>query len=305
MKPYSSQSPREDTAEKTSISLPFGNRESLKSGLCQDILPQYTRTLRPQEGSFHFHEDYELFLFLDGRADILVEQSRYALQRGSLLAFHSSEVHRASPDPAFPYERLVVHFHPRVIQNLPLDPPPLLSCFLNRRPGEKNAVVLQGEELEGYIKAGLRLVAAVEKKPSFWEGESLSCLLEILVRANRAFQKELALSSKLPLSHFVEDAMAYVSHFLSAPLTVSQVAKHLHVDVSYLSHCFREQTGVSLYHYILMKKIALARTLLSAGASVAEACEGSGFGDCDNFSRTFKKYVGTSPGKYRVLHKGG
>lgn len=167
MKPFSSQSPREDTAEKAPVSLPFRNRESLKSGLCQDILPQYTRTLRPQEGSFHFHEDYELFLFLEGKADILVEQSRYALQRGSLLAFHSSEVHRASPDPAFPYERLVVHFHPRVIQNLPLDPSPLLSCFLNRRPGEKTLWYCRGTNWKGIYMPVCGLLRQWKRSPPF------------------------------------------------------------------------------------------------------------------------------------------
>ena len=54
-------------------------RNCLKADLSQDILPQYQRTFSSPQGEFHFHEDYELFLFLDGKADIFVEQSRYML----------------------------------------------------------------------------------------------------------------------------------------------------------------------------------------------------------------------------------
>lgn len=71
-------------------------KKPCRADLSQDILPQYQRTFSSPQGEFHFHEDYELFLFLDGKADIFVEQSRYMLERGSLLAFHSSEVHRAA-----------------------------------------------------------------------------------------------------------------------------------------------------------------------------------------------------------------
>lgn len=277
-------------------------RNGLKADLSQDILPQHRRTFSSPQGEFHFHEDYELFLFLEGKADVFVERSRYTLERGSLLAFHSSEVHRAAPDPSLPYERLVVHFHPRVVQGLPLEGRSLLSCFLNRRAGEKNAVLLQGGELEAYIRAGMGLLSVMEERPAFWEAEALSLLLRVLTLANRAFERTLSLPQ--PLSPFVEEAMEYIDRSLSSPLTVAELARELHVDASYLNRRFREQTGASLYHYILMKKIALAKILLAKGAQVNDACEGAGFGDCNNFSRTFKKYVGVPPGQYRLLHRG-
>lgn len=280
-------------------------KKPCRADLSQDILPQYQRTFSSPQGEFHFHEDYELFLFLDGKADIFVEQSRYMLERGSLLAFHSSEVHRAAPEPSLPYERLVVHFHPRVIHSLPLENCRLLSFFLGRRPGEKNAVLLKGEELEDYLNTGIKLFTTMQEKPSCWEAEALSYLLQLLAMANRAFEKALSLPQKRPLSPFVEEAMEEIAHSLSSPLTVRELARRLHVDASYLNHRFREQTGASLYHYILMKKIALAKTLLSQGATVTGACEGAGFGDCNNFSRTFKKYVGITPGKYGQLYRRG
>ena len=253
-------------------------KKPCRADLSQDILPQYQRTFSSPQGEFHFHEDYELFLFLDGKADIFVEQSRYMLERGSLLAFHSSEVHRAAPDPSLPYERLVVHFHPRVIHSLPLENCRLLSFFLGRRPGEKNAVLLKGEELEDYLHTGIKLFTTMQEKPSCWEAEALSYLLQLLAMANRAFEKALSLPQKRPLSPFVEEAMEEIAHSLSSPLTVRELARRLHVDASYLNHRFREQTGASLYHYILMKKIALAKTLLSQGATVTGACEGAGLG---------------------------
>ena len=166
-------------------------------------------------------------------------------------------------------------------------------------------MLLKGKELEDYLHTGMKLFTTMQEKPSCWEAEALSYLLQLLALANRAFEKALSLPQKRPLSPFVEEAMEEIAHSLSSPLTVRELARRLHVDASYLNHRFREQTGASLYHYILIKKIALAKTLLSQGATVTGACEGSGFGDCNNFSRTFKKYVGTTPGKYGQLYRRG
>ena len=51
--------------------------------------------------------------------------------------------------------------------------------------------------------------------------------------------------------------------------------------------------------YILVRRVALAKSLLAQGYTVAETCHLSGFNDYSNFIRTFKKVTGATPGKFR------
>ena len=70
-----------------------------------------------------------------------------------------------------------------------------------------------------------------------------------------------------------------------------------------MSHLFKRETGSTIFQYILVKRIAMAREFLSMGTSVAETCVQSGFGDYANFIRTFKKITGYSPGHFKKMSR--
>ncbi|WP_244169688.1 MULTISPECIES: AraC family transcriptional regulator [Paenibacillus] len=50
--------------------------------------------------------------------------------------------------------------------------------------------------------------------------------------------------------------------------------------------------------HVLDRRIALAKSCLSGGLSITEACYQSGFSDYANFIRSFTKTVGISPGRF-------
>lgn len=50
--------------------------------LNESIVLMDKRTEGPGDARFHFHEDYEIFLFLEGDVDLYIEQSVHHMQRG-------------------------------------------------------------------------------------------------------------------------------------------------------------------------------------------------------------------------------
>ncbi|MNC57806.1 Multiple antibiotic resistance protein MarA [compost metagenome] len=92
--------------------------------------------------------------------------------------------------------------------------------------------------------------------------------------------------------------MTYIDNHLHLALSLEGIAEELSVDKYYLSHLFKQQTGGTLYRYVLLKKITLAKQLLTAGNSVSDTCYLSGFNDYANFIRTFKNFTGHTPGQY-------
>lgn len=261
----------------------------------ESISAAHTRSDKPGPFAFHFHDNYELFFFLSGKADMFVEQSRYPLARGNLLLFNSNEIHRVFPQPEVPYERMTIHFDPGLIRALPLKNSNLLSSFQDRVPGSGNAVLLADTQFEAYYALVKALITHLQEPAR--DALALAALIQILAIADEAFSR--VSPGSLPFSGFVQQAVVYIDENLTNPLALKDIAAHLSIDPFYLSHSFKQQTGVPVYHYVLIKKIVLAKTLLARGLSAQQTCEQAGFGDYNNFSRTFKKYVGVSPAAYK------
>ena len=63
-------------------------------------------------------------------------------------------------------------------------------------------------------------------------------------------------------------------------------------------HLFKEETGYTLYNYILKKRVMKASDLLKSGMLAGEVCAQCGFGDYSSFVRAFKKEFQLSPKQY-------
>lgn len=272
---------------------------SMQSG----VLAGHNRSVHASalDFDFHFHDRCELLFFLGGKGEMLVEQTRYPLTPGSLLVFNANEVHRVFPGPDLPYERITIHFDPALIQGLPLGECDLLSCFRDRPAGTGNATLLAGQPFREYHRLADELVALLKGADPAREAGALARLVELLAIANRGFRS--AAPAPPAFTGFVAEAIAWMEGHLAEEFTIAALARHHSVSPFHFSHAFKRQTGASPYHYILVKRIALAKQLLSEGHSCTQACEQAGFGDYNNFSRTFKKYVGAIPSAYRRAHR--
>ncbi|MEG2350978.1 MAG: AraC family transcriptional regulator, partial [Hungatella sp.] len=94
----------------------------------------------------------------------------------------------------------------------------------------------------------------------------------------------------------------YIDQHLSEALSLESISTACSLDKYYLSHLFKKETESTIFQYILVKRIAQAKELLSLGSSVTEACQQSGFNDYANFIRSFKKVTGYSPGHFKKLN---
>lgn len=97
------------------------------------------------------------------------------------------------------------------------------------------------------------------------------------------------------------DVMRYINDHLNEDIGIELLSHQFYMNRSYLSRKFKDEAGCSIREYIILKRVALAKTLLQQGKSVSETCEACGFHDYTNFIRTFKKYAGVSPGQFTKL----
>lgn len=99
---------------------------------------------------------------------------------------------------------------------------------------------------------------------------------------------------------YIQQARNYMESEYMVGITVNEVAVRLGLDRSYFSNLFRESMGRSPQQYLNEVRMTQAASLLmESGCSVTETAASVGYADVFAFSRTFKKYYGISPGRYR------
>lgn len=251
---------------------------------------------------FHFHNNYEILLFMKGEMELYIEQSRYVPVPGTLFAINTEEVHKGSVLSNGEYDRYVIHISDSILQPLLGYDVDLLSCFHNHEPGVQNAVVLSGGEIEEFCRIFGEIRRVLDAEPYGKEVLKITYMAQLMTLVNCAFSHTMMQPAK-PVSSLTAAVMEYVENHLDQQMSLESIASALYLDKYYVAHQFKKQTGDSLYHFILMKRIALARRLLSDGKSVAEVCEQTGFNNYNNFIRTFRKYVEMPPGEYRKHQK--
>jgi len=94
----------------------------------------------------------------------------------------------------------------------------------------------------------------------------------------------------------VERAQAYIEDHYQERLSLSRVARELHVSPNYLSRLFRQTTGTTLTAYIHRLRIEHARLLLAAGdRTISEVAYLVGYQTYRDFHRNFVKHERLSP----------
>ena len=63
---------------------------------------------------------------------------------------------------------------------------------------------------------------------------------------------------------------------------------------------FRQQTGLTPHAFQVNLRIARARLMLGAGEPIARVAAACGFADQSHLTRTFRRAVGVTPGRFAV-----
>ena len=105
-------------------------------------------------------------------------------------------------------------------------------------------------------------------------------------------------------SNVVKNAILHIDSDISADLSLKKLAEMNGVSASYLSTCFKRDTGKNFADYVNTRRISEAKHLLKTTRlqiqTVAQYC---GFPDMQYFSKVFKKYTGHTPREYREIKR--
>lgn len=255
----------------------------------------------------HCHNFYELYLFLDGDVDYLVEGTQYRPTPGSLLLLSPHLFHGVKVNTDRVYRRFSLHFHPDILS---MDRRALLlSVFCGPADRHRNLYFENVERFgipscfEALEDCARRSMGGGPFSPET-EKEDSDVLLSICVEALLA--RILTMSSQtgpLPAKAAGKDTVSnvilYLNRHLREPVTLDQLSERFFISKHHLNKVFRQATGTTVMDYLLHKRVIAAQQLLIGGVSAQEAAARAGFGDYSSFYRNYTRIVGHSPLKDR------
>lgn len=161
------------------------------------------------------------------------------------------------------------------------------------RDVEEFEVVLSTFNLE---QNNMKLWAEELSKQIYYQFNQHQEVLEI--------HKISAIVEQKNISKDLVEILRYIDKNLSRTIREEDIADYCHYSVTYFSKFFHKSIGVSFRDYLTLKRISLAKQLLSNKKKekisfIAFQC---GYNDVSYFSRIFKKKTGLSPAIYRQLH---
>lgn len=102
-----------------------------------------------------------------------------------------------------------------------------------------------------------------------------------------------------------EQLRAVLDRDPAAPVTLSAAGAEIAAHPAHLVRAFTAAFGLPPHAYQVGRRVELARRMLLDGRPVADVATGSGFYDQAHLTRHFKRYTGTTPGRFAGRHPTG
>ncbi len=257
-----------------------------------DIYIRYAVDDSPKDKDFtmHIHEQCEIYFFISGNAEYLVEGSKYPLDENTLMIMRPSEAHKPKIIGSDKYERYAINF-PISFANT-IDPEGMLiKAFTERSLGKNN--MFCSSEID--MKLVQKLFSQMCNEDNDYNRQltiktHLPMLLDMICRAYS--RKGTAENNKQSIA---ERIVAYVNAYLFEDISVPELAKHFYLSPSQFSRVFKQATGAAPWEYITKKRLTAAKEMIRSGHSAQSASESCGFKDYSVFYRAYKKHFRCSP----------
>ena len=237
----------------------------------------------------HSHDFCEILYVAGGAGEAILEGKKFRLAPGDLVVVNPGTLHEERSDAKAPLRLIFLAIRDFAVPGLPA------GCLSQ----EKYRVLSCGEyqyKMDIYLR---ELLQETSSQIEFYQEISqglVSALLVLVMRLIRINPEDEA-----ALSQECQKIKEYLDQNFTSPITLDSLSETVYISKHYLSHLFKEQTGISPIKYLTLKRMEKACELLSeTELPVSEVSKAVGYENPLYFSQVFKRIYGISPVKYRM-----
>ena len=278
-------------------------RELVQHGSALFPIACYAEDLESYAVAWHWHEEFEYILAVQGPLNVNVGKTRLTLQTGQGVLINSGVLHaveQAGTSGAMLHSGV---FHPRLVGGMDtIFWQKLIRPLL--QPGAPAFFWLEEEEpRQRQVLAHLRNAwNAVAEEPFDYENQvryHLSAALRLL-SIQCADEKRKVSRQEQIAAERMKQMLRFVEEHYAEELTVERIAADAALSESACLRSFRQVLGITPIQYVKQFRVEKAAELLrSTQLKTGEIGAECGFADGSYFIKTFREIKHCTPKEYR------
>ncbi len=230
--------------------------------------------------SKEFHNYHEILLFVGGKTTFISEEKRIQLSPYQTVIIPKETYHQFINESDEEYHRCVFSFY-----DIPEFEELIGKCI------QGTGVIETSNEQKKLFD---KMNETVDSNCSEKEKQVLMYALLALI-LNEISHDHSAVKEGSRPNEITTKSIELININLCKRISVPELAKRLNVSVSTLTQTFKKDMNISVYQYILRKKLILAQQKMQDGESATAAAMLCGFNDYSSFYKQYKKMFGVSP----------
>lgn len=250
----------------------------------------------PRKESMHRHDYCEIALVRSGEFTVMSEDMQATLAGPCLEMFRKNSLHAQFDMSHTVYERYLL----RLDATIPRPLEPLVQQISRSAVNGITLIPLSAEQMDWLYQLMDHLNTLAEREGVAVTEERflipLRCLLEEINCICKSRESVPADYGELNILY----ALSYMQEHLTEKLSLDAIAAYMHCGKTKLATAFRKYTGRTVHQYLVEERLALSLRYLKKEYPISDVAELCGFCDSAHYVRTFQKYYGVTPARYRA-----
>ena len=247
--------------------------------------------------SYHWHVEYEIIRILQGSLTVTLDEKSFTAGPGDVIFIHSGILHSGLPDNCI-YQCIVFDINAflkhnsvcaEYMQKIIHQEVMIYHHFTEKQPEIRKAVTSLFDAM-WQKKPGYEMIVLGQFYHFFGLIFGNHYYLESMPKARRDYKRILQL----------KQVLEFIEKNYTSQITLQELSASVSMSPKYFCRFFSEMTHQTPMDYLNRQRIEQACYQLSTtDDSITEIAYRNGFNDLSYFIRTFKKYKGITPGKYK------
>ncbi|WP_249596782.1 AraC family transcriptional regulator [Peribacillus frigoritolerans] len=241
--------------------------------------------------AMHNHpECAEILLILEGEGTYSIDGISYKVEPQSIVIYNQGVWHEERAVSNKPHKMLYAAFSNFKVEGLPDGH--LVSKNVSPIAPIENFLLI--EEL---FKELVKESESTDFESNWVARNLVGALLGLILRNiyKRGSTKKNSNKHKI-----IGEVKHYIQENYHQNITLEELAKISYISPYYLSHLFKELTGITPFQYLMQYRIEVSKHLLiNSNSTINQISYQVGYQSETHFQNLFKKIVGVTPGKYR------
>ena len=247
----------------------------------------------------HWHIEFEIVRILSGSLSLTLDTRDFKARAGDIVFIHDGVLHTGIPEDCV-YQCIVFELNPFMRISS------VLSSYLSRLTRQEIRIfpLFRSDDDPGLCRTAGDIFDAIWHKEAGYELILIGQFYHFFgIIFRQHYYQENSPGTRRDSRRILQlkQAVEFIDRNYSHPLSLQEISAAASMSPKYFCRFFSEMTHQTPMDYLNRQRIEQAcYQLATTDDSITEVAFDNGFNDLSYFIRTFKKYKGITPGRYKA-----